>query len=58
MELDPDQVPCYVGSDLGPTVCKGYQQSTDKSSLASKERVMKGPGDKNSTRLLVITSEI
>ena len=46
MELNPDQVPCYVGPDLGPTVCKGYQQSTDKSSLASKESYERARGQK------------
>ena len=26
--LDPDQARCFVGPDLGPNYCKGYQQTT------------------------------
>ena len=34
---DPDQDRHFVGPDLGPTVCKGYQQMTNRAS--SNERV-------------------
>ena len=37
--LYPDQDRRSVGSDLGPTVCKGYQQTSKVA--ADKERVRK-----------------
>ena len=36
--FDPDQDRHSVGPDLGPNVCKGYQQTTKIA--ASTERVM------------------
>ena len=36
--LGPDQEQRFVAPDLGPTICKGYQQMTE--AATSKERVI------------------